>query len=252
VKIAFPTDEHYPFQDEYARALALQIVRDFNPDVVMAGSDGLDFYSISDFDKNPARLKVGLQDEIEAWQKGQREWNSAAPGAVRPYLPGNHEDRFRKYLWRHGEIAGLHALKLDNLLELKALGIEWENSGLPADQYEHLYRDQLAVRHGKYVRKHSGMSAKAEIESERYSISTLTGHTHRGGSFYTRTRVGVVEAHECFCLCRLDPEYARHPDWQQGIVVAEAGTDFLTVESVPFHGTEKSKRAYWRGVEYRP
>ena len=27
-KVAFPTDEHYPFQDENARHVALQIVRD--------------------------------------------------------------------------------------------------------------------------------------------------------------------------------------------------------------------------------
>ena len=39
VKVAFPTDEHYPYQDEYARDVALQIVADFSPDVLISGSD---------------------------------------------------------------------------------------------------------------------------------------------------------------------------------------------------------------------
>jgi hypothetical protein len=250
-RIAFPTDEHYPFQDEYARSIALQIVGDFRPDVVVAGSDGLDFYNISSFDKNPHRIKVGLQEEIDQWKAGQREWADASPGARRVYIPGNHEDRLRKWLWRHPEMI-LDATRLENVLDLKGLGIEWENTELPADLCEYVFHDRLVIRHGKYVRKNSGMSARAEAEHERFSISVLTGHSHRGGAFYARTRQGMVEAHEGFCLCRLDPEYAHFPDWSQGIVVVDVGRDFLSVESIPFHGEEKGKRAVWRGKEYRP
>ena len=58
MKIAFPTDEHFPFQDERARSIALEIVRDFNPDVLISGSDGVDFYALSKFSKNPKSMGI--------------------------------------------------------------------------------------------------------------------------------------------------------------------------------------------------
>ena len=93
------------------------------------------------------------------------------------------------------------------------------------------------------------MSARAELENERYARSTLTGHTHRGGSHFAATRDGVVQGHESFCLCRLDPEWVQHPDWQQGIVLATITPESLTVESIPFMGFRRLK-AIWRGKEY--
>ena len=33
MKIAFPTDEHFPFQDDQAREVAMMIVQDFDPDL---------------------------------------------------------------------------------------------------------------------------------------------------------------------------------------------------------------------------
>ena len=56
-RLVFPTDEHFPFQDEHARSVALQITADFQPEIRIAGSDGLDFYGLSKFDKDPHRMK---------------------------------------------------------------------------------------------------------------------------------------------------------------------------------------------------
>lgn len=254
MKIAFPTDEHFPFQDEKARAVALKIVSDFNPDLLISGSDGVDFYAISNFDKNPERAKLGLQAEINAWRKGQLEWKDAAPHAKRRFIPGNHEDRLRRYLWRHPEIASLDAMSLPKVLDLDSLGIEYSNEDYGS--YEIVVapprggNGQLIIKHGKFVRKGSGQSARAELENECYSISILTGHTHRGGSYFASTRAGVVQAHECFCLCRLDPEYVAHPDWQQGIILAEVGKTLLNVKLIPIHTFRRQKKAVWRGKEY--
>jgi hypothetical protein len=245
MRIAFPTDEHFPYQDEKARQLALKIVQDFKPHVLISGSDGLDFYSLSDFDKNPDRTN-GLQEEIDQWQAGQREWRDVAPESKSFFLIGNHEDRLRKFLWRHPEIADLESLKLPQLLGLEKLGIVWEYAkGENANRELCLFN--LVIKHGKFIRRGSGMSARAELENEKFARSTLTGHTHRGGSHYAATRDGAVQAHECYCLCRLDPEYVQHPDWQQGIVLAEVTSQSLSVESILFNNS----KAVWRGQEYR-
>ena len=252
MKIAFPTDEHIPFQDDKARQLALKIVSEFQPDLRIAGSDALDFYGISHFDHNPKRIS-SLQKELDLWKKAQREWKDAAPDARAVFLIGNHEDRLRKYLWKHPELAGLEALETKNLLSFEELGIEFkegENANLE------IVLDGLVIKHGNYIRKFSGYSAKAELDNERYAVSILTGHSHRGGSYYARTRDGLIQAHECFCLCSLEPEYTQHPDWHQGIVLAS--TNPLNIEMIPFfdfpvhaHGAGRRRKvAIWRGKEY--
>jgi hypothetical protein len=255
MKIVFPTDEHFPFQDNHAREVAMMIVRDFDPDQIILGSDGLDFYDISSFDKDPARAKINLQDEIDLWKAGVREWSMAAPNATRRYIPGNHEDRLRRYLWRHPEIASLEALDLYKILDFEGLGIKWDEKEYT--QAEIVYYTRLAVRHGKYIRQSAGMSAKAELEADRYSISIMTGHTHRGGTVHATTRNGIVTGQECFCLCRLDPPFMARPNWQQGIVLAEVTENFLMIEAVPIHTFQRSatklprKVAHWNGKEYK-
>jgi hypothetical protein len=249
MRIAFPTDEHVPFQDDEARQVALKILEDFKPDLMITGSDGLDFYGLSTFDKNPQRIKSDLQDEINKWKEIQREWRNATPGAKRVFITGNHEDRLRRYLWKHPEIASLDAVTIPNLFDLISQGITWDMRGdILSDEYQ--VNDLLTIKHGTFVRQGSGMSARAELQDEHFSISTCTGHTHRGGSFFARTRAGVVQGHECFCLCKLDPEYKTRPDWQQGLVVIETSDDFVHVEPIPFSDFRRRKRAIWRGKEY--
>jgi hypothetical protein len=230
--------------------VALKITREFNPTLRVAGSDGLDFYRLSRFSKNPVRAKsVTLQHEIDMWQAGQREWKDASPEATIFYLIGNHEDRLRRWIWDHDEFAELDALELYNLLGFPKLGIPW-NKEKGEEGHRELDLGALLIEHGRYVRKYSAYTAKAHIEEERHARSIVHGHTHRGGSYLTRTRDRIIQAQECFCLCRLDPEYVRNPNWQQGIVLAEIVDDIVTIEAVPFHQKDNKTLARWRGKEY--
>lgn len=240
----FVTDEHYPFQDEKARQIALKIVEEYAPDVLVCGSDGIDFYQLSTFDKNPDRVKLGLQAEIDGWKKGMKEWKTAAPKAKFQYILGNHEDRLRKYLCRHPELFGLDALELENLLDFAKFGIKNTN-------YAELdFFGKLVVKHGDCIRKGAGSSTRAELDKERYAISVLTGHSHRGGSILVTTREGVMQGQEGFCLCDLNPEYVQHPDWQQGIVLFDVTKDGVNFEPVPIRSFRSRKQAIWRGKEY--
>lgn len=251
MKFAFPTDEHFPYQDDDARSVALQIVRDFDPEVLVVGSDGIDFYSLSHFNKNPERTRArSLQDEINAWVEGQKEWQDAAPNALRCPIPGNHEMRLRAWTWEHSEISSLEELEPENLMKWDQLGLTYNKGGFDANR-EIVLEETVAIRHGSIVRAFSAYTAKGEIEKERYSMSTITGHTHRGGSFFARTRTGVVQAHEGFCLCRLDPEYVARPDWQQGILLGTVEQGLLNVEPVLINEIRGKKHAIWRGKEYR-
>lgn len=240
-RIAFPTDIHAPYQDKYAVALAVNIVKEFNPDVLICGSDAVDFYSISSFNKDPKR-KLSLQDEIDVWKEIQKELTSVSPNADRIFIPGNHEDRLRRYLWTHPEMDSLDVLVLGTLLGLSEVGVK--------SLSDEVVIGELLVKHGKYVRKESAYSARAEIENERFSINVMTGHTHRGGTYYAKTRSGVVRADECFCLCDMDVDYVKNPNWQQGIVVATIVKGKPMIEPILFHGSGKDIFAYWREKVY--
>lgn len=245
VKIAFPTDEHHPYQDDKAIEVALRIVEDFQPDEIVVGSDGIDFYSVSKFSKDPVRLKGNnLQDEINSWKATQRKWIDAAPNAKRRYITGNHEDRLEKYIWDHPELHGLDALRLPSLLGFDGLG-------LTKIEDEIAYGDKLVVKHGTVVRTHSAYTAKGELEKEMYSVSTLTGHTHRGGTHMATSRIGVVQAVEGFCLCDQNPSYIKgRPNWQQGIVLATVSDFGVHFEQIPFFKKRSKTLAIWRGKQY--
>ena len=248
-KIIFPTDEHYPFQDDKAVELALKITEDFKPDVRICGSDGLDFYNLSSFDRNPDRIKAGTQNDINAWKAGQRKWIDASNKATAYYIMGNHEERLVRYLWNHIEIFDFEALQLQNLLGLEEMGIK-HTLGTEYKSTSEFVAGKLLIKHGTFVRSASGATAKAELEHEYHAISVMTGHTHRGGSFYVTSRNGLVQAHECFCLCRLDAEYVSNPNWQQGFAMATVDDDLVSVEMVPFIRRRSSLCAVWRGKEY--
>lgn len=246
MKIIFPTDEHQPYADRHALDLAMKIAEDFDPDVRIAGSDGMDFYSISRFRKNPDRLKEGgLQREIDCWVETQKEWKDATPHAKAKFIRGNHELRLEKFLWDHPEFVDLQVLKLENVLELKKLHIEL----LPNDEF---ICGDLMIAHGDTARKHSGWSAKASLEGLFFARNVIVGHSHRGGSYYATTVNGIVQAHEGFCLCSLEAEYIRYPNWQQGITLITVENGLASVEAIPFFADKKGKVARWRDKEYRP
>lgn len=245
-KIALPTDLHVPYHDPRALSVAHKIINDFDPDYILAGSDGVDFYAISKFDHDPARMKFyGLQKEIDTWRSIQKEFRDAAPRAAVLYLPGNHEERLRKYVWRHPELYGLEALRLEKLLGFESLGINWDGST------EYMIDDQLMLVHGEIARKYSGYSAKGELEKIHYSYSLWMGHTHRGGIHYAQTRRGMVFAAEGFCLCNLEPEYVRHPDWQHGIVLATITKNGIELDPIAFDSKRRKVTAVWRDKYYQ-
>jgi hypothetical protein len=171
----------------------------------------------------------------------------AAPGAKNYFIIGNHEDRLRKWLWKHPEVSSLSCLSLDSLFHFQELKlILGENEGQEVSFY-----DRLVITHGTTINKWSAYTARSEAEKRRYSISIMTGHTHRGGRFFTTVGDRTVEALECFCLCSLDPEYMYSPDWQQGIVFAEVNKDYASFDMIPFHRKRGKCTARWRGKEYR-
>jgi len=218
------SDVHVPFQDKDVCKMLLEFIREHRPGTVHLLGDIGDFYSISRFQKDPAR-REDLQQDLDATRDFLREVRNAAPAARLIYSEGNHEFRLRKYLRTEAKaLALLRALRLETLLDFKSLKIRYQAQDRP-------YRvGSLLFTHGQLARKWSGNSARGNFE--RFGCCVISGHTHRLGAFYHRDINDTYAAWENGCVCLLDPEYITAPDWQSGWSVVWSQWDYFHVEQV--------------------
>jgi len=224
-------DVHVPYHDKVAISLACKVLAWWRPEVLIYNGDLLDFYDLSRYDKNPGR-QYRLQDEIDMFHTDVIAPINHAIGkrCRKVFLPGNHEARLQKFLMAHPELFSLRDLELRNVLKLSHYDIEYA-------AYSVRFGDVLEVSHGTRVNKWAGMSAKAEQELRRYSMSTITGHVHRSGTFKTKVGDTWKTGQESPCLCTLTPEYMRNPDWQQGITIFTVTDGICSIYPVAFHGS---------------
>jgi predicted phosphodiesterase len=218
------SDLQIPFQDERVVDLAVNFVADLKPHGVILNGDVVDCYTISDYTRDPLHKK-DLQGEID--ESSALMNRLAKHTKERIWVGGNHEDRLRRYLWsRAPEFGSLESLQFSKLFRCAEYGFTYY-------KYGHLYRlGKLVVTHGSIVRRHSGHTAKAHFE--KYGKSVLVGHTHRLGAYYHTNLEGPHVAYEGGCLCRLDPEYVQHPDWQHGFAVVHVDERrYFNVQLVP-------------------
>ena len=141
-------DFHGQFRDKKVCKMFMNFLRREQPDTLVLNGDIVDFYSISKFDKDPAR-KTDLQDELNDSYNFLYDLREALPNAGIMYIEGNHEARLRKYLWKKAkDLASLDVLKFGKLLGLKELDITYH------EKYHKI--GDLYFFHGDIVWRHAG------------------------------------------------------------------------------------------------
>lgn len=171
-------DLHVPFHDKKLLDCWLARLSTGNFDGVDIIGDMLDCYTLSRFDKNPAR-KASFQSEVDQVVEILTTIREIAGDVPIKFSEGNHESRLRKILWgKSPEFADMRNLSIPSLLQFKKLGIDWHDIHTP-------YRvGELWFTHGDLLRKHAGMSARAKADAIHGSV--IMGHCHRmGWSPYT-------------------------------------------------------------------
>ena len=227
---AILSDLQISYHDPVVVNTALSFVEQLKPDGVILNGDVVDCYSISKFNHDPLQPET-LDREIK--QAGKIMDRLSKCGAKELWwLGGNHEDRLRKYVWSNSEMFKLSTGLLDHvrfpsLFNLQHYGFRWKDYG------KGVWLGKLFVTHGSIVRKHSAETARAHFA--KYGVSVLVGHTHRLGAYYHTDMGGPSVAYENGCLCRLDPEYEQHPDWQHGFSIAHVDpvTKRFHVDQIP-------------------
>jgi predicted phosphodiesterase len=230
MKGATVSDAHAPYQDDRAIALAAKVLKWWKPEVLVHAGDNIDCAAISKFDSNPSRV-YSIPEEVDTWQSRVFIPLKVATGPKcrQIVLPGNHDLREERWLWRHPELFGLRELNLPALLGAQQLGFEYVG-------YAVVINNQLEVSHGTRVSAQSGMSARGELLKRAFSISTLTGHVHRAGRHeYQPAYASLVVGQENPCLCSLEPDYLTDPNWVQGMTLWSIFRGNLWIQAVTFN-----------------
>lgn len=243
-KIVVLSDIQFPFEDPNALELALQFTEKLKPDAVILNGDVCDCYACSDFDRDPLKTDTTLE---ELWKCEQLLKRIGKIKSVRDrkYIGGNHEDRWRRKIWRDARSAGglspiiealMHGLGVEDLspdesfkkaFRITENGFEYH----PYGHYITLAEENLIVTHGFAVSMHSGYTAKRHFD--RLGKSCVIGHSHRQGSYLVSHLWNPKGAWESGCLCDLNPEYVSFPNWQQGFVKIEVESDRFHVDQLP-------------------
>jgi len=208
IRILCSNDYHVPYHDEKALAILLKFIEWYKPDYHIRLGDIWDFYQLSKFCRN-IKTKADLQSDIDLGKRIIQEQQAASPNTRDIFIPGNHEERLKKYIWQNARDLELDCLELPNLLGLRELKIKHA----PADEGL-MINGVFMAYHGSIVRKYSGWTAKAEYEKN--GCCGISGHCHRGGEHDRTNRGGEWGWWENYCLCLKNPEYIKHPDWQHG------------------------------------
>ena len=225
-------DLHIPFEDKAAVRLLLRFIEKNPVNFIVINGDLCDFYLLSSFAKDPGR-KDKMQDDIIAVRAFLNRLTKAAPNSNIIFLEGNHENRLQRYLWTKAEeLSSLSELSIKHLYSLDDFRIKHipYEAGL-------LINGAFLILHGDIVSKHSGYTAK--LMFEKHGGCGICGHTHRGGSYYKRDRFGTWGWWEGFCLCSLNPDWVKNPNWQQGFsLIHFTDTKRFWIEQVPIIGHE--------------
>jgi len=262
-------DELEPTHDERALEVALAIVRDVKPNVIVMVGDNIDAPEFGKYRLTPAFQRT-MQAAIDRATTLCAQLRSAAPDAEIVWLAGNHEERIPNYLLDNASAAfGLRrgntpdswpVLSIPYLCRMDETGIDYR-AGYPAGQY--WINQRLRVIHGDKVAS-GNSTAHKYLATEKTSV--IYGHIHRR-EWAERTRedwdgAKTVMAASPGCLARIDGvvpstkqgtdldgrPLRRVEDWQQGcsVVTFEPGEGRFVYEQVAIH----DGWAQYRGKDY--
>ena len=222
-RIAIISDIHLPFHSKEVLEQWLEDCYEYEPSIVLINGDLLDFYRLSRFEKNPnERDTVYEIDQAHLFF----EWLTDRFEADIIFKEGNHDERWRKYLFNHApEFSRFKQFELSEILELDEFGITYIT-----DQRMVIAGD-MVILHGHEMHGSGGQNpAQAFYRKMRHS--GMAGHNHKTSEFLQRNTMGDwIKCYSTGCMCELSPEFSRINNWNQGygfIELHEDGTTTVT------------------------
>jgi len=213
-RIAVISDIHVPYHSPEALQMWLEDAYEYEPSTIILNGDILDFYRLSRFEKDPTKRNTVA--EIDACHDFL-DWIQNYFEAKIIWKDGNHDERWRKYLWNHApEFASFEEFQLNNLLGLDERGIDY------VTDKRIIMAGDLPVLHGHEMYGAGGSVNPARIMASKLRSSGMEGHVHRTSQYTERNTFGdTIKSYSVGCLCELTPEYGRINRWNHGWAFVE-------------------------------
>ena len=212
------SDIHVPFHDIEALKIAIRYGIAAKPDAVLLNGDTLDFYALSDHEKDPR--KVRWNEELEACRSVLKMIRAAFPLVPIYFKAGNHEYRMERHLMKYAPVLiGMREFEMPTLLRMAEHGIHYiANKRV-------IYAGELNIAHGDEWKGGGGINP-ARWVSLRARENALIGHFHRVSEHPERTLRGNVRGYWSMgCLCELQPQYLPYNDWGHGFAMVFLNED---------------------------
>lgn len=226
-KIGLLSDIHIPYHDLSAVYCALEYFKKVGVDCIMLNGDTLDFYQLSNFDKDPR--KRHFAEELEDCRVFLSALRKEFPKVRILWKNGNHEERYERYLMiKSPELLNVEDFELSKLLRFQELNIEGETCDKQVFSFK-----SLNIVHGHEIGK--GFIAPVNPSRGLFlkaKTTTICGHFHRGSEHMETNLNGkVIKCWSTGCLCELHPKYLPVNNWSHGAAVIRGEEDDFHVEN---------------------
>lgn len=213
-RILFISDIHIPYHSVESTTLALAYAKKKGVNTILLGGDILDFYQLSDHEKTAGKRDTAL--EIELCKQFLGVLKEHFPECKIFFKEGNHDLRLERFLMRMApQLIGIQEFRLERLLGLKELGIEWIGNK------QLIKAGKLNILHGNEIKGGGEFVSKRFLDKAGDNI--LSGDKHRVQEFFKTDINGSVHAAwNVGCLCELSPDYLPFTNnWMHGFAIID-------------------------------
>ena len=220
-------DVHIPYHDNEALETMFDKFEEENVDGIYINGDLLDFYALSFHEKDPRKAR--FKDEIQAGREFLEYVRDRFPGIPIYFIPGNHENRFERYLRKKAvELLDVDEFRLDVLLQVGSTRIEY----LP-------FRSRVSF--GNYLIEHgdkipgAGGVVPARTALMRMKSNVIINHFHKTSSssqrVYDVDDSSTINGYSLGCMCELEPEYLEINEWNHGFAILNNNQGKISVKN---------------------
>ena len=231
-KLGVIGDLHIPYHDEDAIETACDKMEAEEVDSILINGDLLDFYQLSFHEKDPR--KVHFKNEIESGKQFFEYIRSRFPGIPIYFIPGNHENRFERYLRiKASELLDMDEFRLDVILHVAEYKIEY----IPF-RTKVVFGDFL-IEHGDKIPGAGGV-VPARTALMRLKTNCIINHFHKSSQSSQRVygvdKPTTIIGYSIGCLCELAPDYMEINEWNHGFAILTKVDNLVSVNNYKIEG----------------
>ena len=227
-------DVHIPYQDNDAIEVAFAEMEEQKIESLLINGDLLDFYQMSFHEKDPRM--VHFKQEIEAGRQFLEYCRFRFPDIPIYFIPGNHENRFERYLRvKASELLDMDEFRLDVLLHVAEYSVQF----IPF-RSKVVFGDFL-IEHGDKIPGAGGV-VPARTALMRLKNNCLINHFHKTSSSSQRVygpgESTTIRGYSLGCLCELTPEYLEINEWNHGFAILKRNGNLVQVSNYKIEGNQ--------------